>query len=130
MVNGSLTASTRPNLTRTHLRKSLTKRARGGRYDEVGRLFGRARPACGFSADLKLLLRLGGRTAPSEEAAVFAPWADDEGLRERIKELRRQGRRVISGLPGQVAQAREMGCGEILEQRGGDWVVSALEAMG
>ena len=41
--------------------------ARGGRYDDIGKLFGRARPACGFSADLNMLLKLGGRTQQVEK---------------------------------------------------------------
>ncbi len=33
--------------------------AKGGRYDSIGEQFGRARPATGFSADLKSLVKLG-----------------------------------------------------------------------
>ena len=98
--------------------------ARGGRYDDIGRLFGRARPACGFSADLKTLFRLGRWKNDGPETAVFAPSADDPELRRKVSVLRSQGRRVICALPGQSADAREMGCGERLEKRDGDWIVT------
>jgi ATP phosphoribosyltransferase regulatory subunit len=100
--------------------------ARGGRYDDIGQLFGRARPACGFSADLKMLLRLGKSETTGRSAAIFAPAVDDPGLRDRVDELRGLGRRVIYALSGQSAEAREMGCGEILVKRDEEWVVEAV----
>jgi len=69
--------------------------ARGGRYDEVGQAFGRARPATGFSTDLRELMRLS--VSENEDAvAVYAP-ADfgDDALMARVAELRDAGRRVI-----------------------------------
>lgn len=98
--------------------------ARGGRYDDIGRLFGRARPACGFSADLNLLLKLGSREHRSD-GAILAPAVDEPLLTRRIAQLREAGRRVVQALPGQQADAGEMGCSEILEKRGADWVVVA-----
>ena len=99
--------------------------ARGGRYDDIGRVFGRARPAVGFSTDLKGLLRLGaGREARHQEAdAVFAPWSADAGLQKAIARLRREGRRVVTELPGQAAGARELGCAEMLIHKEGSWTV-------
>jgi len=91
--------------------------ARGGRYDAVGKVFGRARPACGFSADLKTLLQFGRRDA-AETATIFAPAEADP---QAVAALRAQGRRVVCGLPGQSGGAAEMGCGEILQLRDGDW---------
>ena len=96
--------------------------ARGGRYDDIGQLFGRARPACGFSADLNMLLKLGSRVHPADQS-ILAPAVDDPLLRLRIQQLREEGRPVIQALPGQSAAAGEMGCSEILEKRGEDWVV-------
>ena len=96
--------------------------ARGGRYDDIGQLFGRARPACGFSADLNLLLKLGSRVHPADQS-ILAPAVDDPLLMLRIQQLREEGRPVIQALPGQSAAAGEMGCSEILEKRGEDWVV-------
>ena len=98
--------------------------ARGGRYDDIGKLFGRARPACGFSADLNMLLKLGSR-AHQVEKLILAPAVDDPLLRLRIGQLREEGRSVVQALPGQKSDAAEMGCSEVLEKRGEDWVVVA-----
>ncbi len=97
--------------------------ARGGRYDDIGRVFGRARPATGFSADLKTLIRVGAGTAtysPMQDR-VFAPWSEDPSQQARIELLRAQGRRVVCGLPGQQGDAAEMGCRERLELVNGEW---------
>ncbi len=93
--------------------------ARGGRYDEIGSVFGRARAATGFSADLKTLIALrasGGGAA--EEDAIGAPWSDDAALHDAIRELRSNGERVIQHLPGE-----ECGGARRLERRDGGWVV-------
>jgi ATP phosphoribosyltransferase regulatory subunit len=97
--------------------------ARGGRYDNIGREFGRARPATGFSADLKTLLRVAGEVGALATGTprVFAPAIADAGLEARIAELRAQGRIVIRGLPGQVADAAAMGCTEQLVYTGRAW---------
>jgi ATP phosphoribosyltransferase regulatory subunit len=102
--------------------------ARGGRYDAIGKAFGRARAATGFSADLKRLLRAGDLPSglPAEQGAIFAPWTDDETLRLRIAELRAAGRQVICALPEQQGGALEMGCSEILQKQGDAWVVTAI----
>lgn len=98
--------------------------ARGGRYDQIGSVFGRARPAVGFSTDLKGLLRHGRRAVDlSSDAAVLAPWLADAALQERISALRRAGRRVIAELPGQAATSAELGCAERLVCQDGQWVV-------
>ena len=55
--------------------------ARGGRYDHVGEAFGRARPATGFSLDLRELARL--MPSRSEKNAIFAPWSQDPALRHK-----------------------------------------------
>ncbi len=94
--------------------------ARGGRYDAVGEVFGRARPAVGFSSDLKTLVAAGaGLEARYPQApAVWAPALDDAALRERVAALRAAGRRVIQGLPGQTAPE---GAVEVLASVDGDW---------
>src|SRR5690606_18296936 len=72
--------------------------ARGGRYDEVGAVFGRKRPAVGFSLDLKELVAA---VAPRAlAAAIRAPWGSDDGLREAVAALRAQGQTVVCALPG------------------------------
>ncbi len=67
--------------------------ARGGRYDDIGRVFGRARPAVGFSSDLKGLLRLGAGLAQRyrERSAIYAPWSSDPALLAEVARLRRPG---------------------------------------
>lgn len=98
--------------------------ARGGRYDDIGRLFGRARPATGFSTDLKTLFALGPRTEATRPAAILAPpWSDDDGLRKLIRRLRAQGERVIYTLPGQADGAFELGCDRRIACVDGNWTV-------
>jgi len=103
--------------------------ARGGRYDDIGRVFGRARPAVGFSTDLKTLLGLGdgleGRY--QEQSSVAAPWSADPQLQKAIESLRAAGRRVLILLPKQQGGAAEMGCGEILVQREEGWILEPIE---
>ena len=68
--------------------------AQGGRYDETGAVFGRARPATGFSADLKVLSRFG-TFVTEEKQTVVAPDADDAELWAEIAALRAAGKRVL-----------------------------------
>jgi ATP phosphoribosyltransferase regulatory subunit len=83
--------------------------AQGGRYDGIGAVFGHARPATGFSTDLKTLLALNPPSLP-QDAKVFVPYGDDPRLAARSAELRREGARVVQALPGQRGGAKEMGC--------------------
>jgi ATP phosphoribosyltransferase regulatory subunit len=94
--------------------------ARGGRYDNIGRDVGRARPATGFSADLKALMRV---RAPAEETrqqdGILAPWSSAPELQRLVRELRDAGERVIYALPGQKVDARRLGCTRrIIERKG------------
>lgn len=100
--------------------------AQGGRYDAIGGSFGLARPATGFSADLKSLMAMGPESRPVQ-AAIFGPAIDDAALLERIGVLRAAGERVIRELPGQAGGARELGCDRALVRRDGAWVVTELE---
>lgn len=95
--------------------------ARGGRYDQIGSVFGRARPATGFSTDLKTLMLLAEPADEVEAPMVFAPWEPDPALQDLIGKLRAQGRRVVCGLPGQQGGADMMGCGEMLSKTGDVW---------
>ncbi|MEQ1619927.1 MAG: ATP phosphoribosyltransferase regulatory subunit [Methylococcales bacterium] len=102
--------------------------ARGGRYDNIGAVFGRARPATGFSADLKQLATLS-KTHFKENAAIliFAPYLDDPELIETTRTLRANGQAVIQQLPGQVGGPKELGCNAILEQDNNQhWFVKTL----
>jgi len=97
--------------------------ARGGRYDDIGKVFGRARPAVGFSSDIKGLLHQGQDLADlyRPPVAVFAPWSPDPALGAEIARLRAAGLRVVRELPGQPGGAREAGCAEQLVFEGGRW---------
>jgi len=91
--------------------------ARGGRYDEVGEAFGRARPATGFSMDLREIVVLLPVTPPVP--AISAPWRQDEALQTFIAQLRLQGEIVIQHFPGQSPDPQEFDCDrEIVEQNG------------
>ena len=98
--------------------------ARGGRYDEVGKVFGRARPATGFSADLKLLASLATGLDRAEcVQSIFAPCLDDADLSEKIRDLRSSGRLVIQELSGQAGGAADMACTHKLDKRGQQWEI-------
>jgi ATP phosphoribosyltransferase regulatory subunit len=96
--------------------------AQGGRYDGIGRAFGRARAATGFSTDLRRLLRL----APADDAGlhgILVPHTGAKGLDETIATLRAAGERVVARLPGDTSTARVFGCDRELVEQGGQWVV-------
>ncbi len=97
--------------------------ARGGRYDNIGKLFGRARPATGFSADLKTLANLMIIGDQQAEEIIFAPYQEDGALQEKIRDLRAQGRKVIQEMPGQAGTAEELGCTAVLEKQNQTWVI-------
>jgi ATP phosphoribosyltransferase regulatory subunit len=99
---------------------------RGGRYDEVGKAFGRARPATGFSADLRELAAL--QPSPPARRGVLAPYApSDSTLQRKIAALRRAGTRVIVELPGSERGTGEPACDRRLSRRGSRWVIEKLE---
>lgn len=100
--------------------------ARGGRYDQIGEVFGRARPATGFSADLKTLMRLGTHAPQPLSGAVLAPADEDPVLRARIAELRAAGVTVVRELPGQDGDPAEMGCSQRLIKQAAGWTVVPL----
>ena len=100
--------------------------ARGGRYDDSGRVFGRARPATGFSTDLKTLMDLSQRDFGARAAAILAPAGDAPELLAAIRELRSRGERVITSLPGQQGDAADMGCDRQLVEDNGNWTVKPV----
>ncbi|MDP6375269.1 MAG: ATP phosphoribosyltransferase regulatory subunit [Pseudomonadales bacterium] len=97
--------------------------ARGGRYDGVGAVFGRARPATGFDVNLSRLI---GASTP-ECGCIFAPWraGDGEDLQGRIDTLRSQGERVVSALA--AGQSAPAGCDRQLVLKGGVWQVHSIQ---
>ncbi len=101
--------------------------AQGGRYDDIGRDFGRARPATGFSTDLRLLVERGDIARPARES-IWAPHSAEPGLQVAVDALRREGRRVVCALPGQQdLDALQHGCSRILCHRDGSWQVCELD---
>lgn len=101
---------------------------RGGRYDEVGAVFGRNRPAVGFSLDVKELVGVAARRPL--KAAIRAPWRDEGReygeLRAAIVSLRALGETVVCVLPGHESEADEFNCDRELAHQGGRWVVKSL----
>lgn len=98
--------------------------ARGGRYDEVGAVFGRNRPAVGFSLDLKSLAELAGPCAAP--AAIRAPWGEDPALRAAMRRLREAGETVLAMLPGEQPDAQAFVCDRELVAVDGRWVLRAI----
>lgn len=99
---------------------------RGGRYDEVGQAFGRARPATGFSLDLRELAGL--RPGTERRRSVLAPYApSDTALQRRIARLRAAGTRVVVELPGHDGSREELGCERELVRRGGKWTLEKVK---
>ena len=97
---------------------------RGGRYDEVGAVFGRNRPAAGFSLDIKQLVAV----VPERplKAAIRAPWGDDVQVAAAIAALRQKGETVVCVLPGHESEVDEFHCDRELANVGGQWVVQAI----
>jgi ATP phosphoribosyltransferase regulatory subunit len=97
---------------------------RGGRYDEVGAVFGRNRPAVGFSLDIKELVSA---VAPRPlKAAIRAPWGEAASLRAAIKRLRDAGETVVCVLPGHESEVDEFDCDRELVEVTGQWVIQAV----
>ncbi len=98
--------------------------ARGGRYDHVGEAFGRARPATGFSLDLRELARL--LPTADRKHAIRAPWGNAPELREKIAELRKAGEVVIQSMPGHENVQDEFECDRVLVLEQGNWILKNL----
>ncbi len=97
---------------------------RGGRYDEVGAVFGRNRPAAGFSLDVRELVGVvAGRPL---RAAIRAPWGEAPDLRAAIAALRSRGETVVCVLPGHESEVDEFHCDRELAREGDGWAVRAL----
>lgn len=95
--------------------------ANGGRYNDVGAVFGRARPATGFATDLKALLDL----LPAEQVprgAISMPDNDDPALLALADELRSAGEVVINCLSTEP----DPRCDRRLVDRDGEWQVEPL----
>ncbi|NKB35070.1 MAG: ATP phosphoribosyltransferase regulatory subunit [Pseudomonadales bacterium] len=102
--------------------------AKGGRYDHIGEVFGRARPASGFDSDLKVLAKLSAIEF-QQRKGIIAPNLNDEALRDSISTLRQQGEIVIINLtdrPLDENARTEMNCDRQLVNNQGAWEVEPL----
>ncbi|MDH3460242.1 MAG: ATP phosphoribosyltransferase regulatory subunit [Burkholderiaceae bacterium] len=107
-----------------YVKDSTDALIRGGRYDEVGAVFGRKRPAAGFSMDVKEVANLS--VSRSRQAVIRSPWSEDQALRTAVRRLREQGETVVCMLPGHEQEDLEFACDRELVRRAGQWVVQAL----
>lgn len=99
--------------------------AMGGRYDEVGIAFGRARPATGFSLDLRGVVST---LAPANlPKSILAPEGNDKGLLNKIEALRAEGLVVIQALPNSQTNVSELNCDTQLVARDGQWLIETLK---
>lgn len=98
--------------------------ALGGRYDSIGARYGRARPATGFSLDLRALARLSGPLPAA--GAILAPWPEDAVAHAEVGRLRAAGEIVIAALPGHEGSWREAGCDRRLVRRDDQWIIEPL----
>ncbi|WP_297927125.1 ATP phosphoribosyltransferase regulatory subunit [uncultured Agitococcus sp.] len=103
---------------------SAAEIAKGGRYDCIGEAFGRARPATGFSADLKTLVSFVEQVAATHK--IFAPAIDDNSLQIMMTQLRYQGHIVIQALTDDRSTAQQLGCTQQLVLRQQTWQVEDL----
>ena len=96
--------------------------ALGGRYDDVGKAFGRARPATGFSMDLRELVQV--IPAMESVSAILAPYSDNSGLVAEVHRLRSSGEVVVTDLPGNDGPGIQ--CDREIVRDGRKWVVRSL----
>ncbi len=103
--------------------------ARGGRYDGIGKVFGRSRPAVGFSGDLRLLAEIVVESTAAAKRGIFAPRPESEeaagGLNDAIFELRAAGERVVQRL-SERDEPTSLGCDRHLVLENDRWVVKEL----
>lgn len=97
----------------------------GGRYDDIGRAFGRSRPATGFSTDLKILHSLSSNPVTVKKG-IYAPCKNDPKLLKQVERLRKKGEVVISELPGQKGRPQDMDCDRKLVLKNGRWQITRL----
>ena len=94
--------------------------AKGGRYDSIGAVFWRNRPATGFAIDLKALVDAIAPPSP-EPPPIVAPRSEDPALLAKISALRAEGRIVMVDLESNT----EVNGVASLVNQAGEWVVVA-----
>ena len=100
--------------------------AKGGRYDDIGQVFGRARPATGFSTDLKALIEATTSSETDRVAVVLAPEGYDAPLMSFIRSLRESGRVVVRALAADVTQEGQHAASQQIVSKDGQWVVENI----
>ena len=101
--------------------------AKGGRYNGIGEVFGRARPASGFDSDLKTLARLSAHQLPPRRA-ILAPDAADPALLQFINQLRESGEVVIGDLGSEDTESVELECDRRIIKQDGKWTLTKAKA--
>lgn len=99
--------------------------ARGGRYDDIGSVFGVARPANGFSADLLNLYQIS-TTQAEKKSIILAPNEKNPALEIMIQQMRANGKRVVRDLSGGKESAEQQGCDHAIVMQAGEWLVKAV----
>lgn len=99
--------------------------ANGGRYDDIGKVFGRARPATGFSTELKTLAKLGLNTAAPAPRSILAPYSEDMALWSAVQSLRDSGEVVVFARP---REAPLEGCDRQLVFQQNEWQLESIKS--
>lgn len=97
--------------------------ASGGRYDHIGEVFGRARPATGFAVDISAISKLG-LIERSPATSIWAGGGDDTELWQAVQALRAEGKRVVCG--PESTPPKEAGCDRQLVLKDGHYQVIPL----
>jgi len=97
----------------------------GGRYDNIGEAFGRARTATGFAFDLKSLVA-NGVTEQQTLLGIFVPSNTDTQCGDMVAQLREQGERVVQGFDGQVPSFKEINCDRQLVKKGDQYQIEKI----
>ena len=99
--------------------------ARGGRYDHIGKVFGRSRSAVGFTADLVSIYRQG-QVNHNLAPGIFVPESQNPAQWQAIQALRAQGERVICAGSGQTDPLSYQVCDRQLLEVDGEFKVEIL----
>ena len=97
----------------------------GGRYDNIGEAFGRARTATGFAFDLKSLVA-NGATEQQTLLGIYVPSTSDTQCDDMVSQLREQGERVVQGFDGQVPNFKEINCDRQLVKKGDQYQIEKI----
>lgn len=99
--------------------------ALGGRYDEIGKAFGRSRPATGFSMDLRELSGLV-KPTPYPKGVLASYKKSDKSLDKEIERLRSEGQIVVINLPGHQNDQDALDCDRQLVMDQGVWKIEKI----